>query len=371
MGWPQVKDFAAVNDAAEWLGSYNYTIERLRPIEYVIDGFLANKITVIAGAAGVGKTSLLVPLACIAAGLASNDTDPKATLRRRVAYVTEDAEQVERILYGMRKKGFLTASEEEFRYWFDIIPAKRAQPEQLAQFITNIRQEKTIKAGAEFSHYETEPLIVLDTASATIHLDNENDNSQAGNAIAIAKQSLGNAALWIVGHTSKVSSRDDIKNMSARGAGAFEGDANAVAYVIDVEKVRFMVLGKRRFVCEYEELKFSAQSDFEMVSTPWGVPQRVWYQFGLPSVAEEGERDSLKNKAQEALSLEVRESLRGKILAALMDANKDSRGLNTSQLVRIVGGKKTILVETLEAMKSNGVIRAEIGLKNAVTYFLA
>ena len=351
--------------------TFDYSTKHIRPIEYCVDGFLSNKVTVIAGAPGVGKSSLLVPMACIAAGLVSDECELKATLRRRVAYVTEDKEQVERIIYGMKKHGVIKASEEEIKYWFEIIPAIRASATKVGQFVANIRDDMTVTAPKRQNCYQVEPLIVLDTTNATIDLDNENDNAEAGKAIAFIKENLGNACMWLVAHTSKIASRDDVKHISARGAGAFEGDANAVAYVINVEGVRFMVLGKRRFEPEFNEVRFESTAHSEVVDTPWGDQQTIWYRYGIPVVAEEGEREEIAQQKKELDTIEHRNTLRGKILAVLMDSAKENAKLNTSLILKAVGGKKAILIETLDAMVSNNVIKVEKGHQNANFYTLA
>jgi hypothetical protein len=347
------------------LGSYDYDIEHLRPVEFVIDGYLANKVTVIAGPPGVGKTSLLVPLAAHAAHLCPTTSDLRPVLRRRVAYITEDPGQVERILYGMRKHGVINASASDFKFWFDVIPARRVPAHMVANMVENIREEKTVTAGKALNDYRVEPLIILDTSNATIDLDNENDNSEAGKAIAAIKEVLGDAALWVVAHTSKVASRDDIAQMSARGAGAFEGDANAVSYIINVENTRFMVLGKRRFEADFTELKFESHAHFEEVIAPWGQPQKVWYRYGVPLIAEADEREQIKAQAKENAENMSRLTMRGKINSILLSASKTGSKVKKDELKKLVGGKSQTVGNEIDTMVVEGLIVQEVGPRNA------
>lgn len=330
--------------------SYSYSLQNLKPVEFVIDGFMSNKVTIIAGPPGVGKTSILVPLACNAAHLCDPSSQLKPALRRRVAYITEDPEQVERILYGMRKHGNIQMSDQQFHHWFEIIPARRLAPGFVALMIEELKQKKKT---THTSGYEVEPLIILDTSNATINLENENDNAQAGRAIAEMKQVLGTAALWIVAHTSKVASREEVSQMSARGAGAFEGDANAVCYIINQNNVRFLVLGKRRFEAEFSEVRFESHAHCEDVMTPWGLPQKVWYRYGLPFKAEAGEREELREKAKEdgvALT-------RGRIRIDILKALADSGGMTIRELRTVVQGKNTAIGEEVEKLTTEGRIR--------------
>lgn len=345
---------------------YSYSTFALKAIEFVIDGFISNLITVIAGHPGSGKTNLLVVLACVAAGLVKYESGGvKATLRRKVAYVTEDPGQVERILYGLRRQGLITVAEDEVQEWFEIIPARRANPEQLASFIENVCEEKTASLGEAFCNYETRPLVVLDTSNATLDLDDENNNSAAGKAIASAKAALGSGALWLVAHTSKVASREDVALMSARGAGAFEGDANGVAYILSVENQRFLCLGKHRYEAEYTEARFDSHADFETIQTPWGREQKVWYRYGTILPSEAGERERIKTVAKEKAESEAKAELRGRIHAALLDAYRDNQKLNKSELKRIVGGNGGSAGREIEAMIEEGLILAEHGEKNS------
>jgi hypothetical protein len=164
------------------------------------------------------------------------------------------------------------------------------------------------------------------------------------------KQVLGTAALWIVAHTSKVASRDDVSQMSARGAGAFEGDANAVCYIINQNNVRFLVLGKRRFEAEFSEVRFESHAHCEDVMTPWGLPQKVWYRYGMPYKAEASEREELKQQAKDDSMAMTRQRIRMDILQALAD----SGGMNREALRGVVQGKATVIKEEVDKLTTEG-----------------
>ena len=250
------------------LPEYHYSTKTIKPVEYVLDGFIGTKMTLIAGAPGRGKSTAMVSLAAIAAGIMTTDV-VTAELQRRVYYVTEDAEQVERILYGMIQKGFVTAPDYEIEEKFKIIHARRRSADEVAAMITMARNKGVTQ---HHSGYSVEPLVVLDTANATLDLDNENDNSQTGKFISAIKESLGKAALWIVGHTAKSIARADLDSLSFRGASAFEGDCNAVCYLFTDEKIRekprILALGKHRFVSTYKEIEISPRYGDVKIATP-------------------------------------------------------------------------------------------------------
>ena len=340
---------------------YQYKLDKLKPVEFVIDGFISNKITVIAGPPGVGKTSLLVPLSFHAAHLCAPDAELKPSLRRRVVYITEDADQVERIMYGICKHENLKEPVEGFNYWFKIVNARRQKCCDLSDLIAELRTECSVSLGYEFNNYVTEPLIVLDTSNATIDLDNENDNAEAGKVIASIKESMGKCAIWLVAHTSKIASKDDIDQMSARGAGAFEGDANAVAYLLNIDGQRFLTLGKRRFECDFTDIKFDSYSDSEQVLTPWGQTQTVRYRYGIPCISSMEERKEVKESGATAAKIATRIKLRLKILQVLSDEGD----MPLSQLKSHVKGKGTIVTEVVEELIKEKLLTEFVGARNA------
>lgn len=274
--------------------AYDYDITHLKAIEYVVDGLLANGLVVIAGMSGVGKTSLLVPLAAIAAHLFDSPLRP--VLRRKVVYVTESPRQVETVLYGLAKHapGVRAA---EFREWFRVIQSRRMQPKDLAALVRRVVQENTIL----FNSYPVAPLLVLDTSNATIELDNENDNSEVGRAIAAIKENLGTAGCWLIQHIAKSLKRADVTEMTARGAGAFAGDAEATAFIFEEPEIpgkRFLWLDKRRYEADIREVEFTTETHTETVATPWQTSQQISYRVGFPVASSSIARKSQVEEAK-------------------------------------------------------------------------
>lgn len=352
---------------------YEYQADQLRPVEFVLDGFIATGMTLIAGSPGVGKTTAVVTAAGYAAGLCDKNPEFVPTIRRKVYYITEDPAQVERIVFGLRKHGVSNASAEEWAEWFHIITAERKKPEQLALTVRHIRRRGSHRCGPDLNHYMAEPLTVLDTSSATLDMDDENNNAEAGKAIAYVKQALETAPLWLMGHTAKGLKRADLKSLSFRGAGAFEGDCHAVSYLFQEDEndrdTRFWALGKHRYEAEFKEVQILSMADYLDIKTAWGKVQRCWYRIGNLLKSSEAERIELrvkrnqedKAKGNEARCLE----LRGKITGALLEAAKDGEGLSKSKLKKIVGGKDAFADEQIEIMHDQRLVKITSGPRNA------
>jgi hypothetical protein len=88
-----------------------------KPPRWVIPGFIGHGVVVVAGAHGVGKTTAILPLALVAAGLHGDQLMPRQW--RHVVYITEDVEQARRILSGVVRHSNLGISLEDacIGYW--------------------------------------------------------------------------------------------------------------------------------------------------------------------------------------------------------------------------------------------------------------
>ena len=230
--------------------SYDYLPEP----DWVIDGFIGEGITFIAGAEGKGKSSLLLPLALQVAGL-TEPTGLTIKHRRRVLYITEDHSQADRICYGMRNH-YSKLGRDDWEYWIKIIPAFRMNDDEI-KFTAEYAKDFIV----DIDGREIPPLTVFDTASATFILENENDNSEASRLMSVINNEFfyrNYMPVWISGHTSKTLSRTSaVEELSARGASAWGGNATGTAFIFEDENIegRILATKKKRFSETIQEVR--------------------------------------------------------------------------------------------------------------------
>lgn len=238
--------------------------DTLRQPKMILPGLIAAGLVVIAGQHGVGKTTVLASIVVKVAG-ATELGDPLAPrYGRHVIYVSEDTAQFQRIMYAVAKA----------------IPGAGAIIRQRVHLVEAVRMpiDQVVKVAAIYTERFTEevdgnrlpPLVVLDTRSAIIAIDDENDNAETSQIMAALKQRFAGLPVWIVGHVAKASfGRADAKNMSARGATALEGDAHQVIFiVIEDDDQRFLIRGKTRFEAAVASCRLVSHVEQE-----WGVDE--------------------------------------------------------------------------------------------------
>ena len=168
-----------------------------KPPRWVLPGVIGQGLTVISGAQGVGKTTTILPLALVVAGLHGGELMPRYW--RHVIYVTEDIEQAQRILAGMVRFGGLGIKEDDVKERLHLVAAVRLDAAKVAE-VGDFYHEQFVRVvnGVEIS-----PLVVFDTKSAIFAVENENDNAEASRLVAAIKQNFANLPVWLVGHISK------------------------------------------------------------------------------------------------------------------------------------------------------------------------
>ncbi|BDT74874.1 AAA family ATPase [Polynucleobacter sp. KF022] len=333
------KEFPKFGQAA--LKDQSYALEQTSATEYVIDGIIAEGIFVLAGQSGIGKTTLLLPLAAYAAHLCADGDELKPALRRPVLYLTEDRKQALRILSGLRNHCGVTKSEDEFNKWFQVRETQRMSKGQIAKLIRDFAAEnKVYMDGANGQPVLIPPLIVADTLAATLDLEDENNNALVSEFISTIKLACSETgtSLWLIAHISKVNNKADIESMTARGASAFGADVHGTGFVIKDPQVgedkRFLIMGKKRYEAAFNELCFKTERYEVEVTNRLGHKLIESYRVGFASKSGFEERkEEGKIRQITKYETEVMGAVRGygqpyitiKTLSALMESTGGSK----------------------------------------------
>lgn len=257
----------------------DYNLTRLEPIQYLVDGFLAHSLFVMAGQPGVGKTSALIALAMVQAGFSIEGCELKTRKRRKTIFVTEDSDQIVRSLFAYGKHFGIDPA--ILRQMIVIIDARRSDVKDILKLAQNC--EKHTLDGQR-------PWLVLDTANATLDLDDENDNAKVGQYLSSIKATLFvqmGVPVCITAHTNKTISRQD-SDAQARGASAFTGDATLTGILfLDNDNQRYMKLTKTRYEPTFREIRFDSQIFTEVVVDADGEMQEIVCRVSTPHISSE------------------------------------------------------------------------------------
>ena len=268
----------------------------LVPVEYVINGFLSCGVLYLGGGHGVGKSTFLAPITALVTGELPKQFDGLCvTLNRRVIYFAEDPDQMKRCRHALVKYHGMT----ENRDVFHIRRAERRTPAQVATLLKALMAEHTITGP---NGYQIKPLVIFDTTNANFEIENENDSQMVGKFIASMKENAPGAPVWVIGHVAKALLRADLEELTGRGSGAWEADAQQTAFIFADEKVdkdaRFLGVKKCRFEPEYREVKLKTETAREIISTPWDEDQTIVLRHGMPTRCSKAERERAKEEAK-------------------------------------------------------------------------
>ena len=266
-------------------------LNTLDPVDYIIDGFMAHSFSVIAGQPGVGKTTAMLAVALIAAGFPIGDAGLKAEARRKIIYVSEDTAQVKRSLYAYAKH--MRLDSQELQEYFVLVESIRSTADQVLE-LAHLVLAHTIN--------DERPWLIIDTANATLDIENENDNSQVGAFMAALKQTIYtqlNTSITIITHTAKTMANTDDSAM-ARGASAYTGDATLTAVLfMDEEKNRYLRLVKTRYEPVFREIMLVSHIHHEAVMNRHGSMQEVNCVIVAPQSSSEADRKQLQATKQQ------------------------------------------------------------------------
>jgi len=320
---------------------------KAKPPRWVIPGFIGHGVTVIAGAPGVGKTTAILPLAMTAAGL-HGDEALMPNQWRHVVYVTEDVEQVLRILAGIINFSNLGIDIELARERLHIVEAVRLDPTYVAKVGASYREKFTRLVDG----VEVMPLVVLDTKSAVLAVESENDNSQASEMMAVLKQGFDSLPVWLVGHVAKPNlNRSDVAALTTRGASAIDGDANQTIFLVLEKGHRFFLLGKVRFAPKWFELEIVSHSSQTFTKDEFGREETVVMIWGIATPSNKSRKEAVKEAKENALKEDASE-LRQAVREAVQIAWQTGNPLNRSGVKAKVQRNGQIVGRTIENLLS-------------------
>lgn len=276
---------------------------RVSVFEYLYDDFMSTGVNVVAGAPGVGKTTLIVPMALAAAHLCPHDYSLKPAVRRNVVIVTESVVQVQRVIYSLYSWGYTGMRVSDFDERVRVIAAQRLDPKIVSQVAEEYKHWTVENQKADGSMHSALPLVVFDTANSVFDLENENDNAEVGRAMAYIKQSFADFPVVIVSHTSKVAGMTESDFLSPRGASAWTGDAQGVYTVFkdgdQPDAPRVLKVVKVRFPTAFAELAFDLVSNRENHKDVLGYEKEIWFSHSVARPLKPGERTQLKEDRKE------------------------------------------------------------------------
>lgn len=276
---------------------------RVTIFEYIYDDFMSTGVNVVAGAPGVGKTTLIVPMALATAHLCAADYRLRPAVRRNVIIITESVVQVQRVIYSLYSWGNTGAATADFEERVRVIGAQRLDPKVVAQVADEYRSWTVDNATAQGGVFRALPLVIFDTANAVFELENENDNAEVGRAMAYIKQSFSEFPIVIVSHVAKALGQAESDYLSPRGASAWTGDAQGVYAVFkdgDAQDApRVLKAVKVRFPTKYNELTFDLVSNRQTHKDVLGYDKEIWFSHSVARPLAPGERAQLREDRRE------------------------------------------------------------------------
>jgi hypothetical protein len=267
---------------------------KLRPTKWVLEGFVAaGEVVVWAGQPGVGKSTVFAGLALVVCGLGGAIHSDLANDRpRQVLIVSEHAGQYERLFFGFCAEfGLDPLLVAERIVLFDAV---RISYKEIGREITHILGDL---AGEP-------PLVLLDTASASFDLADENSNAEVGAMMAAIKQPVAatGAPLWIASHAAKALGRED-SEITPRGASAYIGDAHGTGSVFRDKNIPdsvFVRSLKNRSSREFSEIEVRTKVVAHLVTDERGITKQELIRIGVPTISNEGERARIADAGKEA-----------------------------------------------------------------------
>jgi hypothetical protein len=322
-------------------------------VRWAVPGVIEHGVVTIAGARGVGKTTSILPLALSAAGLhePGYPLAPHPDRWRHVIYAVEQVEQAERILAGLVECSGMGITWEQVEERFHLVPATRLRAEAVVRVAGTYREQfARMVDGVEIL-----PLVVFDTQSASFEMDNESDNAEAGRIMAALRQRFEQIPIWILGHVAKTSiGRSDVQALTARGAGAFEGDSIANFYLVEEHGQRFLSIGKHRAEPRFgKELLIESGEQIVTGYNEWEEPEDVHLRWSIVRPMDQT-RAEMREQSEAAAERDRKGGMRDSIKNAVQVAWQSGNPLSRNGVVSRVTGKTADIKREIESLLTEG-----------------
>lgn len=321
----------------------------VKPPRWVIPGFIAHGVVVIAGAHGVGKTTATLPLAMVAAGLHGEGDALAPRHWRHVVYITEDVEQARRILAGIVGWGELGLDMGIVGERLHIVEARRLEPAYAVQVSKDYRAQFTRTVDG----VEVLPLVVVDTKSAVLAQEEENSNTEGSRIMAYLKQDFQGLPVWVIGHVSKANmNRSNASELSMRGGSAFEADAHQVLYLVkEADERRYLVRGKTRFEAEWPELQIQSKTAATLARDEFGNLETLVMRWGIAAPPEQSRKEAAEQAAEQQRKADEA-ALRDEVREAVATAWNLGNPLNRAGVKAKVRRKAQVVKDMIEVLLS-------------------
>ena len=263
----------------------------LKAYTWLIDQFIYDGHHVVAGNRGVGKTTIMMHMFCVIAGLL-DWPDIKSKRWRRVVIASEDVDQAHRILFGIIERYELDV--ERVRDRIRITHARRGTKRDVRILKAQIENLAVNNKGISLK-----PLVVYDTFSANFDIANEKDNSLIGAFVSTIRAEFRNWPVIIIAHVSKVDRLLKPEEQTARGAGALEGDTQGSFIVARTPTgTTFMHPTKRRDTGAIPEVGINLSRREYVAHNSWGEEQTEWIATGELFKLSADQRKALAKDAE-------------------------------------------------------------------------
>jgi hypothetical protein len=359
------------------LAAFRPPPDRPRADTFLIEGVLTDKVSIVASYPGKGKTSALVTLALIVAGLIKCDDVLRIKSHRHVIYVSEHPEQVEKILAALAQTQDLPL--DLIFEWIHVVEAARMRPEHVVAVAPDYRQ--FVRQDTRNGHtVDVRPWVIFDTTASTFDLEDENSNSAVSRLVACVKQQFDNLPTTLVMHTSKQHKHGTADAMTARGASAAEGDVAQVVYLTETEDdpgARFLEIArpKHRFVATVDAIKIESHITTLNVVDEYGCEQQesvLWCWLAGMSRTDRQIEQEQRQRDAEARNAEAAARMAAAVEAEVLEViEREPAGITKRAIRAAVKRKAAAIDAAIEALVEAGAVTTRVTDRRAILHFAA